>query len=171
MGKRARRRNETVAQAAAATMASSERFAAPRPTDGRPKPPVGPEAPWHPVPVTEVGFAIGGVVIVVGAFLGQNGALAVGGGLLIVTLASLELCIREHFKGYRPHVLFLAIIPTVTLQTLVLLAAGGRLHPVFQLAGDVVVFVALVFVMRHTFKRARPKWLRHLRHLREVVTA
>ena len=45
-----------------------------------------------------VGFVIGG----------DRGTLAIGTGLVLASLAGLELSIREHFAGYRSHSLLLA---------------------------------------------------------------
>lgn len=161
MGKRARQRDEAVARAAAATIANAPRRGGTErqvmTTPG--KPPAGPPALWHPIPVTELALVTGGIVLMVGTIQGASGSVAIGAGLLLITLSSLELCAREHFCGYRPHVLFLSMMPTVALQTLVLLLFGRRISPTLQVAGGVVVFLALVFVMRWSFKRARPKWL------------
>lgn len=161
MGKRARHRDQAVANAAAATVARAprqggvERRAKPAPG----KPPQGPLAIWHPVPVTEIALVAGGLILVVGTIMGTGGAIAIGTGLLLITLSSLELCAREHFSGFRPHVLFLAMMPTIVLQTAVLFAVGRRIDPLAQILGDFLVFVGLVFVMRRSFKRARPRWL------------
>jgi hypothetical protein len=160
MGKRARQRDDLAAQAAAATIAGApRRGGVERPAAPTGVPPQGPQPLWGPVPVTEVALIVGGIVLVLGTLLGEDGAFIIGAGLLMITLSSLELCIREHFSGYRPHVLFLAMMPTIVLQTVVLIVVGRRLDPALQIAGDLIVFVALVFVMRATFKRARPRWL------------
>src|SRR4051812_180801 len=63
-----------------------------------------PKAPWSPVPLVELCILLG-LVLVVWGFAGggdRRGAL-LGCGFALVSIAALELSIREHFSGYRSH--------------------------------------------------------------------
>jgi hypothetical protein len=69
-----------------------------------------PKAPWHPFPLVELSILAGLVLIVVGIATdpGEPRTTFIFGGLALVSLASLELAIREHFAGYRSHTALLA---------------------------------------------------------------
>ena len=68
-----------------------------------------PPAPWDPFPLVELAILVGMILIVVGFVAGGEGRpILIFGGLGIITLASLELTVREHFNGYRSHTLLLA---------------------------------------------------------------
>ncbi len=63
-----------------------------------------PRAPWAPLPLGELATLAGIVLILVGFFQGGDRAgrlLVIGFGL--VSLAGLELTVREHVSGYRSH--------------------------------------------------------------------
>ncbi len=68
-----------------------------------------PPAPWSPFPLVELTILIGIVLIVLG-FVGvaDRRVAFVVCGFALVTLASLELSLREHFAGYRSHSTLLA---------------------------------------------------------------
>src|SRR5690349_21280990 len=116
MGRRSRKRGMSERgpaappRAAAATAPS----ASPRPR-ARTRPalnePVRPNAPWHPVPLTEVAIFAGGAAMLVGFARGRSGVGLMFIGLAICGLAVAELSAREHFSGYRSHSLILALIP------------------------------------------------------------
>lgn len=69
-----------------------------------------PKAPWHPVPLVELTILAGLAMVVVGIATdpGEPRATLIFGGVALVSLASLELSIREHFGGYRSHTALLA---------------------------------------------------------------
>ena len=68
-----------------------------------------PKAPWAPFPLSELAILVGMVLIVVGFVLGGDraGGLLVA-GFALVSLAALEVTIREHLAGYRSHSTLLA---------------------------------------------------------------
>jgi hypothetical protein len=108
MGQRSRKR-----RAAAPTPPAP----APPPPARRPGTPVdrrarmgeAPKAPWSPFPLVELAILLGLVFIVLGFVTGgpRRGAL-LAGGVVLVSVAALELAIREHFSGYRSHSSLLA---------------------------------------------------------------
>lgn len=70
-----------------------------------------PQAPWHPFPLVELAIFAGLVLVVAGLALGGDARpVLLLGGVLLVSVASLELAIREHFAGYRSHSLLLASV-------------------------------------------------------------
>ena len=68
-----------------------------------------PKAPWSPFPLTELVVLLSMALIVSGVLSdgGRRGAL-LGCGFALVSLAGLELALREHFAGYRSHSTLLA---------------------------------------------------------------
>ena len=69
-----------------------------------------PPAPWHPFPLVELAIFAGLVLIVV-AFASDPGdprTTLLFGGIALISVASLELAVREHFAGFRSHTALLA---------------------------------------------------------------
>jgi energy-converting hydrogenase Eha subunit G len=68
-----------------------------------------PAAAWSPFPLTELVVLFALVLIIAGVLTdgGRRGAL-LACGFALVSLAGLELAIREHFAGYRSHSTLLA---------------------------------------------------------------
>jgi hypothetical protein len=88
--------------AAPKTPAASPRRRAPA-LDERPR------APWGSFPLVELVVLVAIVMLVGGlAIQGGRGPVMIGVGLVLGTLAGLELSIREHFAGYRSHTLVLS---------------------------------------------------------------
>jgi hypothetical protein len=89
-----------------------------RPQPARPQRPMrrhakldeAPKAPWHPFPLVELSIFAGLVLVVVGfaSDLGEPRTTLLFGGIALISIASLELSIREHFAGYRSHTMLLA---------------------------------------------------------------
>ncbi|MFN2612758.1 MAG: hypothetical protein ABR536_05260 [Solirubrobacterales bacterium] len=68
-----------------------------------------PPAPWGSFPLSETVVAIGLLMLVGGLFLPPpRNKVVVGVGLMLGSLAGLELSAREHFAGYRSHTTLLA---------------------------------------------------------------
>jgi hypothetical protein len=84
---------------------------APRPVtpDRRARMDEAPKAPWSPFPLVELCILVAIVMIGAGFFTGgdRRGVL-LAGGFTLVSLASIELALREHFAGYRSHSSLLA---------------------------------------------------------------
>src|SRR3954451_23092960 len=79
-----------------------------------------PDAIWAPFPLTEIGMGVGLVLFLVG-FAGAPAVLLAGVGVGVVVVA--ELCLREHFAGFRSHSILLAMLP-VTIVHLGLVVIG-----------------------------------------------
>ena len=73
-----------------------------------------PKAPWHPFPLVELSILVGLVLVIAGFVIGGGGRpVLIFGGLALVSVATLELAIREHFAGYRSHSALLAALTAV----------------------------------------------------------
>jgi hypothetical protein len=93
----------------AAEPAARERRTAPRRRTPYRDPDERPKAPWAPFPLVELVVLLALVLLVAGfAVRGHRGTVMIGAGLVLGTLAGLELSIREHFAGYRSHTALLS---------------------------------------------------------------
>jgi hypothetical protein len=111
-----------------------------------------PKAPWSPFPLTEL-VVLFAIVLMVAAFItdGHRRAALLGCGFVLVTLAGLELALREHFAGYRSHSTLLAGAAAIAVDAL-LFALTGIPQIVLLVLGAGVF--ALVFVLaRNAFRR------------------
>jgi len=93
---------------------------APRPPSSRParrraKLDEAPRAPWHPFPLVELSILAGLVLVVVAIASdpGEPRTTLLFGGIALISVASLELSVREHFAGYRSHTTLLAAAAAV----------------------------------------------------------
>jgi hypothetical protein len=111
-----------------------------------------PKAPWSPFPLVELVILIALVLIVVGFFTdGPRRAALLGCGFVLVTLAGLELALREHFAGFRSHSTLLAAIAAIAVDApLYLLTA---IPQVVLLVIAVVVFAGVHVLARRAFGR------------------
>jgi hypothetical protein len=102
-----------------------------------------PKAPWHPFPLVELSVFIGIVLIVIGVMSdGDRRPALLFGGLALVSVAALELSIREHFAGYRSHSMLLAGI--VAVGTGAILWAASAIIPGIELRQEVLLVVSLI---------------------------
>ena len=83
---------------------------------------------------------------------GDRGVIAFAAGLLLGTLAGLEVSIREHFAGFRSHSTLLAGSLAVIAITAIALAAGEIFLPLLLAAG-LAVFGLSFWSLREAFRR------------------
>jgi hypothetical protein len=120
-----------------------------------------PQAPWHPLPLSEILIVVGAVGMVVGLSRGaSHGRTPLLFGLIAVALGTIEVTLREHMSGFRSHTLLLAILPIVVFHSVVVLAIGafGHVTPAINialLAIDLALFALLFRVLRARFKEAQ----------------
>jgi hypothetical protein len=111
-----------------------------------------PKAPWSPFPLVELTI-FGGLVLMVLGFVGvaHKRVAFVICGLALVTVASLELSLREHFAGFRSHSTLLAgaAAVIVVVVTRVIVAAPH----VVMIAVGLAVFAACFLLLRRAFRR------------------
>ena len=113
-----------------------------------------PQAPWGDFPLSEIVVAIS-LVMLIGGFIipPPRGAVMLGAGLVLGSLAGLELSIREHFAGYRSHTLLLAgAVGIAVIAALVLLGPDGLPIPAAVGAGLVALALA-VWGLTRVFRR------------------
>ena len=135
------------------------------PAGGRPAPPrpgttsrrarldEAPRPPWAPVPLTEGTILIGMALLIVGMAGGRsNRALLIGFGLTLVTLATVELSLREHLAGYRSHSSLLAGCAALAIAVPIVLLLPGAAKAVVLIVGAVVYFLSFR-VLRDLFRR------------------
>jgi hypothetical protein len=121
-----------------------------------------PPPPWHPLPLSELLILVGviGAVIAWRRGIAGNGAL-LGAGIGAVAIGSVEVALREHLSGFRPHTGMLAVIPAIVFHSavvLVLIAAGVRVAHWLNLAllpVDLVLVAACFKLLRARYVDAR----------------
>lgn len=159
MGRRSRKRGGFPASQDG--VGRAERPAAPAPGPRGPTGPVrrrarldeAPKPPWAPVPLTEGTILVGLVVLIVGMVGGRsNRALLIGFGLALVTVATVELSLREHLAGYRSHSSMLAGCAALVVAVPIVLLVPGAAKAVVLVAGAAVYLLVFQF-LRDLFRR------------------
>lgn len=155
----ARARRQRARERNAAPARAETRFRAPQALGERP------QAPWHPVPLSEVLILIGAIATAIGASKlskgTSSGAPTLVVGVAAVLVGTVEFSLREHRSGYRSHTILLALLPTVVLYTGTLLVLAAFLSPVpvglkvAPLALALPVFAFLFKLLRARFQDAR----------------
>lgn len=120
---------------------------------GRPSIDERPPPPWGSFPLSELAVLIA-IVMLIGSFFvrGTTGGAMFIAGLLLGTLAGLEVSIREHFAGFRSHSTLLAGSLAVVTITVIALAAGEVFVPILLAAG-LAVFGGSFWSFREVFRR------------------
>jgi hypothetical protein len=110
-----------------------------------------PKAPWSPFPLTELVVLLSMVLIVAGVLTdgGRRGAL-LGGGFALISLAGLELAMREHFAGYRSHSTLLAGASAIVVDAPLFLWTD--LPQVALLVLGIVIFLLVLTRLRRAFR-------------------
>lgn len=123
-----------------------------QPVDRRSRTSQAPPAPWSPFPLVELVILAGLVCIVVGFVAGgdRRGPLLVA-GFALVSLAALELTVREHLAGFRSHTTLLSAI--IGLLPVVPLYIATSVPQVVLLIVGVVVFLVAAGALRALFAR------------------
>jgi hypothetical protein len=126
----------------------------PRPKRRRPGPDDPPPAPWGAFPLVELVVLVA-IVLLIGGFIvsGTQGQVMIGTGLVLGSLAGLELAAREHFAGYRSHTLLLAgAVALIVLGGLFFLAPAG-LPPLARIAAAAATFGLAAWGLTAAFRR------------------
>lgn len=120
---------------------------------GRPSIDERPPPPWGSFPLSELAVFVS-IVMLVGSFFvrGTTGGYMFIAGLLLGTLAGLEVSIREHFSGFRSHSSLLGGALAIITITVVAYAAGKVFVPIL-LAIGLAVFGAAFWSLREAFRR------------------
>jgi hypothetical protein len=120
-----------------------------------------PQAPWHPLPLSELLILIGAIGSVVAFLKG----ISASGPLLVAALAAIaigtvDVTLREHLSGYRSHTLLLVLLPIIVFHSAVVLVGSAftrlpRTVNVALLPLDVVLGTFLFKLLRARFLDAR----------------
>ena len=113
-----------------------------------------PDAIWAPFPLTEIGMAVGIVLFLIG-FAGAPALLLVGVGVLVVVVS--ELCLREHFAGFRSHSILLALLPVTTIHLVVVLLVSEDWRGPPALLVDLAVAAGLAWWLQQRFRTAQSR--------------
>ena len=118
--------------------------------DGVPRP----DAIWAPFPLTEIGMGVGLVLFLIG-FSGAPALLVAGVGVLVVVVA--ELCLREHFAGFRSHSILLAMLPVTVVHLGIVVLADVAWRGPLALAVDLAIAAALAWWLQGRFRAAQSR--------------
>lgn len=121
-----------------------------------------PQAPWHPLPLSELLILVGALGTVFGLRRGvSHGGPPLFAGIAAVVIGTVDFVLREHLSGYRSHTILLALLPTVVLFTGTLLLLSALITPVpvglkiAPLALSLPLFAVLYKLLRARFADAR----------------
>lgn len=160
MGKRTRKRATDGSSRAARDALRAEQAPAPG-QPRRPAPRRGgerPSAPWGSFPLTELVVLLGIGLCIAGFALGitsGRGQTAFVAGMVLGSLAGLEMAIRDHYAGYRSHTTMLAgacAVPTMIGASLLLSEIAPGLPIWVVVAVGVIVFGLTWPLFRRTFQ-------------------
>jgi hypothetical protein len=122
-----------------------------------------PQAPWHPLPLSEI-MILAGAIAAAAGFARRSASVPplLLTGIAVTALGAIEVSWREHRFGYRSHTLLLAFLPVVVFHTAAVLvtSAFARFPAALNIpliAVDVGLFLALFRVLRARFLDARAR--------------
>src|SRR4051795_4398230 len=129
------------------TAPAAPRHAAPaRRTDGPPP------APWGDFPLAEIVVVVAIVLLIAGfVTTPPQGFVMIAVGLVLGSLAGLELSIREHFAAHRSHTLLLAAAVGVPVFGALLVAT--KISPVICIAAGLAAFAGAAWLFASAFRR------------------
>jgi len=108
-----------------------------------------PDAVWAPFPLTEIGMAVGLALFALGFVAGTAALFLAGVGILAVVVA--ELCLREHFAGFRSHSILLGLLPVTAVHLGVVYAGAATWRGPVALAIDLAAAGALAWWLQRRF--------------------
>jgi hypothetical protein len=124
-----------------------------------------PQAPWHPLPLSELLILVGAIATIIGFSRAKSGGFSSGGptliaGLVAVALGTIEVTLREHRSGYRSHALLLAVLPVIVFHSAAVLIVAAftpvpRALNIGLFALDVALVALLFKLLRARFADAR----------------
>jgi hypothetical protein len=92
------------------------------------------------------------IFLVAGFFVSPpRGAVMIGAGLVLGSLAGLELAVREHFAGYRSHTLLLA--GAIGVAVVAALYVSGAVVAGIALLTGIAAFGAFGWLFASAFRR------------------
>jgi hypothetical protein len=152
-GRPPRRPAATQATAGAPAPPAAPAATATAPRPGQRRDVERPQAPWHPVPLTEIAILAGLIAFVIGLAGGSDAPLIVG--LVVLLLAVIEMTAREHFAGFRSHSMLLAALIAIAVEAVLYAVGGATFTGPVALAVIVPIFAALFFLFRGRYRESR----------------
>jgi hypothetical protein len=117
-----------------------------------------PQPIWAPFPLTELGMAAGLAIFVAGLLGdGRRATWLLTIAVLVLAVVVVELCLREHFAGYRSHTLLLAVLPVAVLDGALVRLLGDTLRGPLVLAAAIAIAGALGWWLQARFRAARER--------------
>jgi hypothetical protein len=117
-----------------------------------------PDAIWSPFPLTEIGMAVGLVIFLAGfASDGRRATWLLSVGVVVLAVVVGELCLREHFAGFRSHTLLLAALPVAIAHVVVVEAVTATWAGPTALALDLALAGALAWFLQTRFRVAHAR--------------
>jgi hypothetical protein len=98
-------------------------------------------------------MAVGLVLFVLGFVASEPALFLAGIGVVVVAVA--ELCLREHFSGFRSHSLLLGLLPVSAVHLGIVYAGGVTWRGPVAVAIDLVIAGALAWWLQRRFASAQ----------------
>ena len=153
--KRQRKKKRQRAAGQAPQQVATEPQETPQPETPKRRDPTGrPAPPWGSFPLSELVILVAIVLLFAGFFVPPpRGGVMIGVGLVLGSLAGLELAVREHFAGYKSHTFLLGGAAGVAVVG-GLFALGPDSLPLVAAVGiGAVVFAAASYGFAVAFRR------------------
>ena len=114
-----------------------------------------PPAPWGSFPLVEIAVLVGIVMLALAFFVaeGDRRSLLIATGLILASIAGLELSIREHFGGFRSHSTILAGMVALIVLGVLFYAGPDSLPPIARLGIAAAVFAGSFYLLAAAFRR------------------
>jgi hypothetical protein len=113
-----------------------------------------PPAPWGSFPLVELVVLVAIVMLIAGFIVtGTQGAVMIATGLVLGSLAGLELAVREHLAGYRSHTLLLAGAAALAVLAVLFFLAPAAMPPLARIAVAAVIFGLAAWWLTLAFRR------------------
>jgi hypothetical protein len=95
------------------------------------------------------------VILLVGGFVvpPPRGSVMIGAGLVLGSLAGLELAVREHFAGYRSHTLVLAAAVGMAVLAALFVLASDSVSPLLPVVAGLAAFGVAAWAFAGAFRR------------------
>jgi hypothetical protein len=124
-----------------------------------------PQAPWHPLPLSEILILIGAIATVVALRHHPEERALMVVGLVVVGIGTFEVTWREHSSGFRSHTILLALVPVLAFHSLAIAIASAFTNPTVLFSIVLLPFDFALFVFCFKLLRARFLDARQLRTL------
>ncbi len=122
-----------------------------------------PQAPWHPLPLSEILILVGAIATIVGLNRRSSGTALLVAGLVAVGIGTFEVTWREHSSGYRSHTILLALVPVLAFHSLMIAIASAFTNPTVLFSVVLLPFDLALFYFCFKLLRARYLDARQLR--------